>query len=81
MNIRKALTVFQKVLDNGERNGENFELNGLRASYGFDGYTATLSNDYVTLTIQFHQRYSFEYSSTKEKLAFIDKIEAMSKTR
>jgi hypothetical protein len=52
-------------------------LNGLCASQGFDGYTASIYNDYVRLDIHFHNRFTFEFSSKKERRAFLEKIDTM----
>jgi len=74
VNVRQALAVFQKILDHGERIDDDYVLSGLRANQGFDGYTASIFNDYVRLDIQFHQRFTFEYSNEKEKRAFLEKL-------
>ncbi len=80
VNIRKALRVFHSILDKGERHGNEYHLNGLRAESDFDGYTASLRNDYVSLDIFFHNKFAFHYSNSKEKDRFLEKIDAMDKT-
>ena len=73
ISIRKALRVFHKILSEGERAGDHYHLNGLTAYSDFDGYTATLCNDYVSLSIYFHNKFSFTFSNRKERSLFLKK--------
>lgn len=77
VNIQNALSVFNIVTTQGERNGEEYHYNGLIAKTDFDGYTVILKNNYASLTIYFHNKFSFEYTSQKEKLVFLNKIDEM----
>ncbi len=74
IDIKKALRVVQTVMDKGTQDGEAYRYDGLYASAGFDGYSAMLYNDYVTLNIFFHNKFTFDYSSRKERDAFMDKL-------
>ncbi|MBX2859230.1 MAG: DUF3081 domain-containing protein [Cellvibrionaceae bacterium] len=75
ISIKKALRVFQKILDSGEKTDSEFRLNGLRASTDFDGYAVTLRNDYVCLDIFFHNKFAFKYSNQRERDLFLDKLD------
>lgn len=77
VNVRQALRVFDLITRNGKRQGGEYLLNGLSASSGFDGYTVTLRNNYVTLDIFFHNKFSFQFSNKKEKMLFMDKLSAI----
>lgn len=79
VNVRKALRVFQIIITDGKRTGDEYHLNGLTAYTDFDGCTATIRNDYVRLDIFFHNKISFTYSNRKEKMLFLEKINAMDK--
>ncbi|WP_169713982.1 DUF3081 family protein [Oceanicoccus sagamiensis] len=75
IEIRVALSVFDKVMTNGERQGEAFFLDGVYAMPSFDGYTVTLSDDKVNLSIQFHNRFNVEYDTKKSLNEFMLKLD------
>ncbi len=75
LDIRVALSVFDKVISKGEKQGEAFILEGLYATPSFDGYTITLSDEKVTLTIQFHNKFTVEHSSKKSLDEFMLKLD------
>ena len=77
VDVRKALRVFHKIVSCGERVGNDYHLHGLVAYTDFDGYTVTIRNDYVCLSIFFHNRFSIDYSSFKEKTLFLEKINTL----
>lgn len=81
VNIKQALRVFSTIMSEGKRNESDgsYRLQGLVAETDFDGYTATIKNDYVSLSIYFHNKIGFEFSNMKERQLFLDKIEAMDK--
>ncbi|MDO6619728.1 MULTISPECIES: DUF3081 family protein [unclassified Shewanella] len=67
IDIYEALKVFNKITDMGQKlaaaDGDNssYELCGLNAQTGFDGYTIILSDGRTSLTIYFHNKYQFDY--------------------
>lgn len=77
IDVRKALRVFQQIMSDGERIDNQYHLNGLVAHTDFDGYTATIRNDYVCLDIFFHNKFSFTYSDNKEKMLFLEKMNTL----
>jgi hypothetical protein len=77
VNIKKTLRAFNRITTEGQRNGNEYTLNGLTAHTDFDGYTITIRNDYVRLDIFFHNKFSFDYTSGKERMLFLEKIETM----
>ncbi|MGO1247330.1 MAG: DUF3081 family protein [Oceanisphaera sp.] len=70
-----VLEVFDKIRRFGEPYQEGHRLDGIIASSDFDGYTVVLSGNEVTLQLNFHQSYEFDYSSEKLKAQFMDKID------
>ena len=77
VNIKEALLAFNTIVTEGHRNGDEYTLNGLTAYTDFDGYTTTIRNDYVRLDIFFHNKISFDYSSSKERLLFLEKLSTL----
>ena len=77
-DIKQALRAFDKVTRYGLQQGGEYRLDGLLASSGFDGYTVTLADNHVSLTIHFHNSYDVEYSDSKALdnfLRLIDRID------
>ncbi|MFD1007761.1 MULTISPECIES: DUF3081 family protein [Oceanisphaera] len=75
LNNKVVLEVFDKIRRFGEPYEDGHRLDGVVASSDFDGYSAVLSGSGVTLQINFHQSYEFDYSSEKLKGQFMDKID------
>jgi len=79
IHVKEALEVFGKVTARGTKTEDGHVLNGLTAKSDFDGYTIILCNDYVTLTVFFHIKFTFEYTSVKERDSFLEKMLAIKK--
>jgi len=74
LNVHQVLKVFQKIIAHGtERQGVH-HLDGITADSGFDGYTVTLSDQDVTLTLQFHNSYHLSSKNQIAEQAFFEKI-------
>jgi hypothetical protein len=78
--VRRAFRAFGVILAEGKRVGNEYHLNGLVAYADHDGYTVTIRNDYVQLDVFFHNKFSFNYSSRKEKSLFLEKINALDRS-
>ena len=79
INIKQALRVFEKITDQGQCVDGEYHYRGLIASSGYDGYTITLRNDYVTLDIFFHNKFHFEFLNKKERDGFLEKLALLDK--
>ena len=79
-DIGKALRVYDKVVSNGIKKQEKYEYLGLSAWSAVDGYTVQLSDESVTLSIYFHNKYEFDYKNSKQLEAFIKKLDAVNTT-
>lgn len=79
IQVKEALAVFGKITSRGTKIEDGHVLNGIKATSDFDGYTIVLSNDYVKLTIFFHNRFTFDYSSAKERDSFMEKMHTIKK--
>ena len=75
LDIRVALSVFDKVISKGQKKEDTFFLSGLYATPSFDGYTVTLSDEKVTLSIGFHNKFNLEHDSKKSLNEFMLKLE------
>jgi len=73
-DIKQALRVFSIITTKGKATDNAHRFNGITARSDFDGYTVSLSNDMATLTIFFHNRFSFEYTNNKERDLFLEKL-------
>lgn len=79
IKVKEALEVFGKIVARGTKIDDGHVFNGITAKSDFDGYTVILCNDYVTLTVFFHNKFTFEYSSPKERDSFLEKMATIKK--
>ncbi|MGB5324096.1 MAG: DUF3081 family protein [Pseudomonadales bacterium] len=77
IDVRRALQVFNFILEHGQKGENVYRYNGLNAASAVDGYTISLYNDYVRLDILFHNRFTLDYSNEKELEQFCEKIDAI----
>jgi hypothetical protein len=70
MNSNLYLYTFNQVLSNGEHYQGRYYFQGLSAWHDFDGYTCYLGYKDLTLTLYFHNRFSFEFSEKSTMSAF-----------
>lgn len=77
LDHRQMLSVFEKIMTHGQREGEGSVLNGIHAESGFDGYTITLWDDHVTATLQFHNTIHCDSTDQSHLDGFLDKMAAI----
>ena len=75
IEARKALEVFEKIVEHGERRDDDWVFDQMSANSGYDGYTVTLSDHHGSLTVNFHNTLHFDCDSSKALQAFIEHIE------
>ncbi|ATG73246.1 DUF3081 domain-containing protein [Zobellella denitrificans] len=75
LDNRVVLEVFDKIRRFGEPYEDGHMLEGIVARSDFDGYSVHLSGSGVTLQLNFHQSYHFDYASDKLKEQFMAKVE------
>jgi len=74
LDISKALRVYNIVTSNGIKKQEKYQYQGLSAWGAVDGYTVHLSDETVTLSIYFHNKFEIEHKNSKQLDAFIKKL-------
>ena len=75
LNNKIVLEVFDKIQRFGEPHEDGHMLDGIVASSDFDGYSVVLSGSGVTLQLNFHQSYHFDYASDTLKDQFMAKLD------
>jgi len=68
------LEVFNYITTHGNKIDGSYELSNIRASYDFDGYTCWLKYKDLTITLLFHNKYSFDYKEEKTVREFTNKV-------
>jgi len=74
LDIQTALQAFFKITQYGEKIGDDYLLDGMRANSSIDGYTVTLKDNYVEVSIYFHNKYSVETDSRSHFNSFLDTL-------
>lgn len=76
----QVLNVYEIIMEQGHDVEDGKVLDGVHASSGHDGYTVTLWDEYVSITINFHNTCTFNHIDKRhlnrflDKIAFIDKV-------
>ena len=81
VDVARALRAYQNVLNYGERDGDGFVYDGLRASTDFDGYTVTLSDSVISLRIFFHNRFALEPNHGRAVDRFLARLNRVADTQ
>jgi hypothetical protein len=80
IDVKVALSVFDKILSQGVKNNDGFSLDGLNATPSFDGYVVTLDDENVFLRIQFHNKFNIDYDSKKALNEFMKKLDRINQS-
>lgn len=75
--LRDFLMIFEQVTSKGLKSDNVYELDGIRAWHDFDGYTCWLAYKDLTVTLQFHGQFSFDYEHEDTHSAFLKKVAVM----
>ncbi len=79
LNIHRALRVFHRIHEQGEVVDGQHCLNGIYAQTDFDGYTVTLSNKDVELSIFFHNKYQLTSKNDFALQDFLNTLKILDK--
>ncbi|MBM7071872.1 DUF3081 family protein [Shewanella sp. 202IG2-18] len=74
IDVKHCLNVFNLVRTHGEKHQSVYSFKGFKAWTDFDGYTCYLQYGNATLTLLFHGKYHFDYSSHHDFDLFMKKI-------
>lgn len=74
LTARVALDVYQKIVDEGVKVGDEYRLNGLYAFSDHDGYTLFIRDTYVTLTVFFHNKLNLDFRKRIHRDEFISSV-------
>ncbi len=58
-----------------------FKYKGLTASQDFDGYTIILKDDYVSVTVFFHNKFSLDYTRSAALQGFLEKLDQVDRVK
>jgi hypothetical protein len=70
MNNSQYLYIFNHVITKGVNRDGKFYFGELSAWHDFDGYTCYLGYKDLTMTLYFHNRFSFDYQEESTLKAF-----------
>jgi hypothetical protein len=79
LDSKFLLSVFEKVRQHGDKENEQYKLDGIVAYTDFDGYTLYIEDALVKLSFGFHNQYRFDYESASHYEAFEKKLKAIVK--
>ncbi len=79
LDSKFLLSVFEKVRQHGDKENEQYKLDGIVAYTDFDGYTLYIEDALVKLSFGFHNQYRFDYESASHYEAFEKKLKAILK--
>jgi hypothetical protein len=79
LDSKFLLSVFEKVRQHGDKENEQYKLDGIVAYTDFDGYTLYIEDALVKLSFGFHNQYRFDYESASHYEAFEKKLKTILK--
>ena len=60
MALHKYLSIFNRVIEQGEQRNDKYHSHGLTAWHDFEGYTCFIGYRELTMTIHFHNKYTYD---------------------
>lgn len=75
IEVRTALSVFEKITRLGHKDGDSWTLDQMSADTGFDGYSVTLRDRHATLTVNFHNTYTLDCANGRALEEFVAHLE------
>ncbi len=75
LSSKFVLSVFEKIRQHGQKDDQEYRLNGVKAYSDFDGYTVFIEDALVQLRFGFHNQYHFEYEKEQHLEQFVKKLQ------
>lgn len=77
LDFHKILLASENIRKFGEKRNNLYVLDGLSLDVGHDGYSITLSNNTVSLTINFHNTFHLDSPGRSETGVFFKQLDAI----
>ncbi|UPW19723.1 DUF3081 domain-containing protein [Agarivorans sp. TSD2052] len=81
VDVSLVLRVYEKITRLGTKHSDGYLYEGLNANSDWDGYTITVSNQQLGLSIFFHNNYQFSVHDEKVIDTFIKQLERIDKSQ
>ena len=65
MALHKYLSVFNHAIEHGNKRNNKYHYQGIIAWHDFEGYTCYLGYQGLTMTIYFHNKFSYDSPSNQ----------------
>lgn len=75
VDVSLVLRVYEKITRLGAKQNDGYLLDGVNANSDWDGYTITLSNQQLGLSVYFHNKYQFSVHDDNMIDTFIKQLE------
>lgn len=80
LNVAMALDAFNKICTLGEKVGDWYVLEGVKARPSEDGYTVYLADRDSTISIFFHNTFSTEFKMHSDYANLLHKLQVIEST-
>ncbi|MDO6460917.1 DUF3081 family protein [Granulosicoccaceae sp. 1_MG-2023] len=80
LDVEMALQAFSKVCQYGEKVGDWYVLEGVKAKPSADGYTVYLGDQDTCVSIFFHNKFSTEFQMHSDYENMVRKLELIAAT-
>jgi hypothetical protein len=68
------LLAAEKIRQYGEKQGDNYMLDQVQLLLSYDGYTITLKDQKVTITVFFHNKVKSDYRNMSDLESFYQRV-------
>lgn len=77
LDFHKILLASENVRLNGDKSSGLYTLNGITLDTGYDGYSITLKNNEVSLTLHFHNTFNLISPGRSETEKFFKQLDVI----
>jgi len=74
IDLKRCLSVFNIIIEKGDKRGSEFEYHGIYAWHDFDGYTCFMKYKQMTLSLFFHGKYDITFDNESDLHEFEKKL-------
>jgi hypothetical protein len=80
VDTHRALLGFEAIRSQGEKVDGAYCYEGFTATTDYDGYTLYITDNRVTLTLFFHNKYDVQFDNERDLDSFLRRLYAVAKT-